>query len=230
MIPKKIHYIWVGGKEKPENIKRCLATWKEKLKDYEIIEWNESNFDISSHPYTKAAYEAKKWAFVSDYIRAYALDKEGGIYLDTDVLVLEEFGDALENQAFIGFENPNYISAAIIGAQKEHPFIKSILNYYDTLDSASFNFNDNNSISVSKILTDQFGAKMGNEEQILKDGIHIYPDGVFSNPSKDSRTIHLFTGTWLEQKPGIKKKICDFLKIRLTTKKRAILYNKFFRS
>lgn len=76
-IPKKIHYVWVGGKEKPKDIKRCMKTWKKHLDGYEIIEWNEDNFDINSHPFVKAAYEAKKWAFVSDYIRAYALYNEG---------------------------------------------------------------------------------------------------------------------------------------------------------
>lgn len=87
MIPKKIHYVWVGGKEKPKNIRKCMKSWKKHLKDYEIIEWNENNFDINSHPFVKAAYNAKKWAFVSDYIRAYVIYNEGGIYLDTDVIV-----------------------------------------------------------------------------------------------------------------------------------------------
>ncbi len=72
-IPKKIHYVWVGGKEKPSKIKKCMKTWGNYLKDYEIIEWNENNFDINSHPFVKAAYDAQKWAFVSDYIRAYVI-------------------------------------------------------------------------------------------------------------------------------------------------------------
>ena len=101
MIPKKIHYVWVGGKEKPKDIKRCMKTWKKHLKDYEIIEWNESNFDIHSHPFVEAAYKAKKWAYVSDYIRMYAIYNYGGIYLDTDVLVLDNFDDMLDNKAFV---------------------------------------------------------------------------------------------------------------------------------
>ena len=90
MIPKKIHYIWVGGKEKPKNVERCIKTWKRVFKDFEIIEWNEENFDINSCSYTKCAYEAKKWAFVSDYIRLYALNTIGGVYLDTDVLLVKD--------------------------------------------------------------------------------------------------------------------------------------------
>ena len=79
MIPKKIHYVWVGGKEKPDEVKECIKTWKKHCPDYEIKEWNESNFDINSHPFVQAAYKAKKWAFVSDYIRIYALLNEGRI-------------------------------------------------------------------------------------------------------------------------------------------------------
>ena len=85
-----------------------MKTWKKHLKDYKIIEWNESNFDISSHPFVKKAYEAKKWAYVSDYIRMYAIYNYGGIYLDTDVLVLENFDKFLNNKVFVGFERENY--------------------------------------------------------------------------------------------------------------------------
>ena len=108
MIPKKIHYVWVGGKKKPKDIERCIKSWKKNLKEYEIKEWNENNFDINSHPFTKSAYENKKWAYVSDYIRMYALYNEGGIYLDTDNLVLDNLEKFLNDRAFVGFENKNY--------------------------------------------------------------------------------------------------------------------------
>ena len=100
-IPKKIHYVWVGGNPKSKDIQRCMRTWKEHLKDYEIIEWNEDNFDIESNRFVKEAYQAKKWAYVSDYIRAYAIYNYGGIYLDTDVLVLDNLEELLENKAFV---------------------------------------------------------------------------------------------------------------------------------
>ena len=131
MIPKIIHYIWVGGKEKPVDIKRCMATWKKHLEGYKVIEWNESNFDIEQHPFVKAAYEAKKWAYVSDYIRAYAIYNYGGIYLDTDILLLDNFDDFLNHRAFVGFENPNYPFTAAFGAEKGHPLVKDMLDYYD---------------------------------------------------------------------------------------------------
>ncbi|MEG2711862.1 MAG: capsular polysaccharide synthesis protein, partial [Clostridia bacterium] len=138
-IPKKIHYVWVGGKEKPADIKRCMKTWQKYLKDYEIIEWNESNFDIDSHPFVKAAYKAKKWAFVSDYIRAYAIYNQGGIYLDTDILMLDKLDDLLENKAFVGYENYDHPFTAVFGAEPGHPFIKDMLDYYNNLD-INFNF------------------------------------------------------------------------------------------
>ncbi len=89
MIPKKIHYCWFGGKEKPEDVKRYIASWKKYCPDYEIKEWNESNFDIHENDYCREAYEAKKWAFLTDYVRLKALYEEGGFYMDTDVEVVK---------------------------------------------------------------------------------------------------------------------------------------------
>ena len=227
MIPKKIHYVWVGGKEKPDDIKRCMRTWKKHLKDYEIIEWNESNFDINSHPFCKAAYDAKKWAFVSDYIRAYAIYNEGGIYLDTDVLVLDNFDKFLDNKAFVGFENIDHPFTAVFGAEKKHPLIKDMLDYYDNLKDYKFSFENNNTISVSDILINKYDCKTNNEFQILKKDIAVYPDGILCNPSKDSVTIHIFTGTWMDEAKPLARKLNKFIKLRLTTKKRAGLYKKF---
>lgn len=101
LIPKKIHYCWFGKKEKPELVKTCIESWKIKLSEYEIIEWNEDNFDINSNIFVKEAYECGKYAFVSDYVRVYVLYKYGGIYLDTDVEVCREFSEEiLRNDSF----------------------------------------------------------------------------------------------------------------------------------
>ncbi len=228
MIPKKIHYVWVGGKDKPKNIKKCMRTWKKHLEGYEIIEWNESNFDINSHPFVKAAYKAKKWAYVSDYIRMWAIYKYGGIYLDTDVLVLDSFDRFLKDKAFVGYENANFPFTACFGAEKGHAFIKKVLDYYDKLDRYKFDFKNNNTISVSDILIKDFGCKKGNIEQTLKTGIKVYKDDVLCNPSKNSVTIHIFTGTWLDNKKGLKRKIATNLKLSLNTKFKAEMYRKFF--
>lgn len=228
-IPKVIHYIWVGGKDKPKDIKKCMKSWEKHLDGYEIKEWNESNFDINSHPFCKAAYDAKKWAFVSDYIRAYVIYNEGGIYLDTDVILLDNFDEFLKNRAFVGFENPDHPFTAVFGAEKNHPFVKKILDYYDEIKDYSFGFEANNTISVSDILIKDFGAVANNKYQELKEDIAVYPDNVLCNPSKESTSIHIFTGTWLDNKKSIKYKLVKFFKLRISKKWQAELYRIIFR-
>lgn len=230
MIPKKIHYVWVGGKEKPGDIQRCMKTWEKHLKDYEIIEWNENNFDIESHPFVKSAYEAKKWAYVSDYIRAYVIYKEGGIYLDTDVLILDDFEEFLNHRAFVGYENSDYPFTAVFGAEKEHPFVKSMLDYYD---GKEFEFDSSNQLktvntkSVSDILVQDYGCELGNKRQTLREGIEVYKEDVLCNPSGNSVSIHVFTGTWMEGAKPLARKVNKFLKLRVTTQKRAALFRKY---
>lgn len=232
MIPKTIHYIWVGDEPKSKLINDCIATWHKKLPDYKIIEWNENNFDMHENRYIEEAYAAKKWAFVSDYIRARVLYERGGIYLDTDVRVLASFDGLLPNRAFIGFENQNYLSAAILGAEKGHPFIKDIIAYYHNLD---FKYDDNNemagvnSLSVTDIVKQNYGLKLNNTEQYLKDGLHIYPDGVLCNPSAHSKSIHLFTGTWLNGQQSWRQKLVTAWKRHISTPAQAGFYEKLIR-
>ena len=227
MIPKKIHYVWVGGNEKNNTIKQCMKTWGKHLEGYEVIEWNENNFDIDSHPFVKAAYKAKKWAYVSDYIRAYVIYKYGGIYLDTDILVLDNFDRFLNNRAFVGFENPQYPFTAVFGAEPGHPLVTDMIEYYDRLDEYKFDFEKNNTISVSDLLIKKYHCKVGNKFQILDEDIAVYPDTVLCNPSENSISIHVFTGTWLEGKKALARKINVFLKIHVTNKKRAKLFRKY---
>ena len=129
-IPKKIHYVWLGGQEKPRAIKRCMKTWR-RLEGYEFIEWNESNIDLDSHPFLKEAIAKKKWAFASDYIRAWAIYNYGGVYFDTDIIVVKSIDSLLKNRAFVGFETPDYPFTAVFGAEKKHPFVKDLLDFYD---------------------------------------------------------------------------------------------------
>lgn len=233
MIPKIIHYVWVGNQPKPKDIQRCMKTWDKHLSDYQIKEWNESNFDIDSHPFIRQAYKEKKWAYVSDYIRAYAIYNEGGIYLDTDVLVLDDLSQYLDNHAFVGFENPDYPFTAVFGAEPGHPFVKEMLDYYDYV-SFSFDVNDQmknvNTKSVSEILVKNYGCLCNNENQELSSGIRVYDDGYLCNPSDHSSTIHVFTGTWMEGKKPLMRKFVKFLKLRLTNKKRVKLYQSIIRN
>ena len=232
MIPKIIHYVWVGGNPKPKNIQRCMKTWQKHLQDYQIIEWNEDNFDIHENKYLEQAYKAKKWAFVSDYIRAKAVYEMGGIYLDTDVLVLDNLESLLNNRAFVGFENPANPFTAVFGAEKHHPLLKDMLAYYDDRNF-SFDHNDQlagvNTVSVSDILKTKYQAQPNNKEQVLSSGIHVYPDGILCNPSPKSKTIHVFTGTWMEGAKPLKRKLVTALKVRIKTQKEAALYAKIFR-
>lgn len=233
MIPKKIHYVWVGGNEIPKDLRKCMSSWKKYLKDYEIKEWNENNFDIEKHPFVKAAYKAKKWAFVSDYIRAYALYTEGGIYLDTDNIVLDNLDELLKHEAFVGYEEPNYPFTACFGSKKGHPFPKAIIDSYDNV-AFTFDKNDQlanvNTKTVSDLLVREFGCKLGNKEQELKTGIHVYKWDVLCHPSINSKVIHVFTGTWMEGKKPLMRKISKFLKLNIKTPKQAELYRKVFSS
>jgi hypothetical protein len=222
-IPKIIHYVWVGGNEKSSDIKRCMRTWKKHLKDYKIIEWNESNFDINSHPFIKAAYSARKWAYVSDYIRASVIYNYGGIYLDTDIILVDRLDSLLYSKAFVGFENEHYPFTAVFGAEKGHPFVKDMLDYYNVVEN-DFAFENNNTISVSNILINNYGCQRGNNKQVLKEDIIVYPDYILCNPSLKSKTIHIFTGTWLNEKSDLKKRINKYIKLRLTNKMSILLY------
>ena len=231
-IPQKIHYVWVGGQPKPKDIQFCLKTWRKHLSDYEIIEWNERNFDINSNLFVKQAYQQKRWAYVSDYIRAYAIYHYGGIYLDTDVLVLDNLKKFLSHRAFVGFENSQYPFTAVFGAESGHPFIKDMLDFYNGRNFV-FNSQDQlsqtNTRSVSDILIEKYGCLVNNQFQILKEDIAVYPDRILCNPSAESSAIHVFTGTWMDGKKPLARKVIKRVKLRLTSKRRAGLYNFFIR-
>lgn len=131
MIPKVIHYCWFGKKPLPELALKCIESWKKYCPDYEIKEWNEESFDINMYIYARQAYDAKKWAFVSDVARLYVLYQEGGIYMDTDVELLKSIDCFLENDAFSGFEDKKSVPTGIMGAVKNNNVIKEFLDEYN---------------------------------------------------------------------------------------------------
>ena len=131
MIPKTIHYIWFGGNALPEEAKRCIESWRRHCPDYKIICWDESNFDLSCNEYVEEAYQAKKWAFVSDYVRLWVLVTYGGIYMDTDVEVLKSLDPFLGHKAFSGFESPDAIPTGIMACEKGFSLFKELLDDYD---------------------------------------------------------------------------------------------------
>ena len=213
MIPKKIHYCWFGGNSLPKSAQKCIKSWKKYCPDYEIIEWNEKNFDVSSAPlYVRQAYEAKKWAFVSDYARLYALINFGGIYMDTDVEVVSSFDNLLQNKAFAGFEDNSYIATAVMGCEKDFPLFVEFIKYYD---DAKFINEDGSykTITNVEVLTNiclNHGLVQENKYQVI-DGFALYTNDYFSpksfidgviRKSVNSVAIHHFDATWFtkEQK------------------------------
>lgn len=181
-IPKTIHYCWFGRSEKPDIVKRCIKSWRRILKDYEIKEWNEDSFDINSNNFVRQAYENKKYAFVSDYVRVYALYNYGGIYLDTDVEVIQNFDKYLEDDSFWGFEVGNYIATSTIGADKGNKLIKRFLDSYDGKtflnEDGSFSVMTNVKI-VSRIFED-LGVKLNGSYQRVEGIGSVYPLEIFS--------------------------------------------------
>jgi len=131
MIPKIIHYCWLSGDPYPELIEKCINSWKRVLPDYKIVLWDTKQIDINSNLWLKQAYESKKYAFASDYVRFYALYNHGGIYLDSDVEAVKSFDDILHRKYFLGEEITGDIEAAAMGAEKGLGWVKECLDYYE---------------------------------------------------------------------------------------------------
>lgn len=234
MIPKKIHYCWFGHNQKTQSMLRYIDTWKKCFPDYEIKEWNEGNFDVDQLNFTREAYFAKKYAFVSDVCRLYALYSEGGIYLDTDVIILKTFPDKLRShKAFAGFEHEINIGTGIMGSEKNNPIIKEFLQCYN--DMHFFKGIRYSLIPNVNLFTDilaKHGLKRNNTYQDLND-IVIYPQNIFCCKDcrikeyynvSESLSIHDFAGLWIDSRNSLYKRICFRLKELMTViKYRALL-------
>ena len=222
---KKIHYCWFGGNPLPDLAKKCIASWKKFCPDYEIIEWNESNFDINCNAYVKEAYQAKKWAFVSDYCRFYILYNYGGIYLDTDVELLKSL-DELPN-TFVGFESPNYVASGLIRAAEPNDEICGLM--LETYEKDIFSFEGGKTLTVCERETEilkGFGLQANGTMQQIK-GTVVFPMEYFCplnpitwklNITKNTYSIHHYDGSWLLEE--------DKLAIRLTIKYRKFMPRK----
>lgn len=188
MIPKKIHYVWLGKGEKSELIKRCMRSW-EKL-GYEIKEWNEDNFDLNYNKFVKQSYDAKKYAFTSDVIRLYALYNEGGIYFDTDVEVYNNLDEFLNEPAFTGFELIGYPVCATLGAEKGNHIIKEMLNYYDDKE-----FEELTNTKIMSNILEKHGIDRNKNEVQRINGFTVFPIEYFNY--KKGYTFHHMEGSWL---------------------------------
>lgn len=213
-IPKKIHYCWFGGNPKNELICSCIDTWKKYLPEYEFIEWNEESFDIDSNEFAKQAYENKKWAFVTDYVRLYAVYNYGGIYLDTDVEIKHNLDQFLKHSAFTGFESKNTPFTAVFGAERHSKWVKDMLDIYNDIEFIDKNGDlvlTTNTMHVSRLMIEKYGVKLNNKYQVLSNDLHLYPNYYFCRPSNSRKTyaIHHCNGSWIT---GNKKNIRDFVK------------------
>ncbi len=223
MIPKKIHYCWFGGAELPKLAKKCIKSWKKYLPDYEIIRWDESNFDINCCDYVREAYEAKKWAFVSDFARLKILYENGGIYFDTDVEVIKSFDDIVADGSFLGIELENsdigklYVNPGLgMGMAKNIDILDEIIKYYEKIHFANEDGTYNQTTigeHITEILKKR-GLSIGEGVRKIA-GLNIYPQEYFCPLNYDSKTtyftdnthsIHHFMDSWHSKREKNKQK------------------------
>ena len=240
MIPKIIHYCWFGRKPLTPLAQKCIASWRQFFPEYEIREWNEDNFDVACIPYTAQAYQAEKYAFVSDYARFWVLYHFGGVYFDTDVEVIRPLEDLLKRGPFMGFEYLGDQMAVAPGlglaAQPGMPLYRSILERYEALSFLLPNGTINPCTMipmVTELLTEKGLKGDGTIEHL--DGIDIYPPDWF-NPFDDAlgclcktdntRTIHWYAKSWMAAEPAWKTRIKRFLR-RVFGKERVMRLGQF---
>ena len=194
MIPKVIHYCWFGGAELPELAVRCMDSWRKYCPDYQIVRWDESNFDLEYNQYVKDAYQAKKWAFISDVARLKIIYDNGGIYLDTDVELLKPIDDLLQHRAYMGIENTGSINTGLgFGAEPGMPLIGELLDLYNREA-----FQPDSPVSCPVVTTALFQKKgyvFSNQLQTIMD-THIYPMDYFAPINLTTRQLHVTQNTY----------------------------------
>ena len=195
MIPKIIHYCWFGNNPKSEEILECIASWKKTNPAYEVKEWNELNFRFETFPFASKMYNEKRWAFVADYARLHVLEQEGGFYLDTDMLLLKSLDPLTQHECVLGEESSGVISAGMIGAAPQHPFIKACRESYDSHADVL--------LTIPRILSEVYASYSD------KTSLTVYPPEAFypfdSNHIKDYKGqplgdttfgVHLWHYSW----------------------------------
>lgn len=225
MIPKTIHYCWFGRGPKPDSVFKNIESWHKFLPEYEFKEWNEDNFDINQNRYVREAYENRKFAFVTDFVRLYALYTEGGVYMDTDVEVLKTYNPFLHHHAFSGFETDGNVPTGMMAAEKGSLWAKELLDGYNdrrfVMDDGSLDFTTNTTVITDYMVGK--GLKLNNTYQDFPGLCTMYPAAYFC--PKDHRTgkirlsdktvcIHHFAGSWLNH--SFKSKLRHGLKVKLT--------------
>lgn len=210
MIPKIIHYCWFGGNPLPLQAKKCIKSWKKICPDYQIIRWDESNFDIAGcPPYVRQAYSAQKWAFVADFARLKIIYENGGIYLDTDITLLKRPDALLAHPAYFGWEDNLYVNTGLgFGAEKASRILHGLMSDY--LDIPFFLNDGKMDLTPCPVRNTNFflqnGLKQGGSKQVLNDGTLILPveylcpidvHTMKQTITENTYSIHHFAGTWL---------------------------------
>ena len=224
MIPKIIHFVWVGNQPKPQLVLNCIASWKEFCPDYKIIEWNNDALLKIDNRYVKQAFENKKWAFVSDYLRLYALKKFGGFYFDSDLEITQNIDKFRDNKFITGHEMLNNVVfpfTAFMGSEPDGIIVKTLLSEYNDIDfvNPDGTFNQmTNTVRVSNLFGEKYGVVKpydGTKQiKLGMDGV-IEPWWFFCTPceGKENYSIHHFNGSWVD---GYNRKTkCKFGKYSL---------------
>ena len=225
-IPKKIHYCWLGRNPKPKSVLKCIESWRKFCPDYEIIEWNEDNLDISSNLFSRQAYEAKAWAFATDYFRLWIVYTHGGIYLDTDVQVIKPLDPLLEHRAFMGFETMEHIATGLgFGAEAGSEFLAENMKLYDSL---AFRNADG---TCNRLPAPAYSTEIARKHGLTNDTGEIqtvldltcYPREYFApkdyftgrlSVTKNTYSIHHYDSTWFTEEEQTRRKR-DLLVARL---------------
>lgn len=211
MIPKVIHYCWFGRGKKPRLAQKCIASWKHFCPDYEIIEWNEDNFDVNRNGYTRMCYEQKKYAFLSDYARLLVVAEHGGVYFDTDVELLVSPDFLLKHEAFWGFETSEYVASGLgFGSIAHGAVIEAMLREYDQLLDGQHGTVGCPHLNTAALV--KLGLKQNGEFQMVHNAA-IYPVPYF-NPyesatgrlikTADTISIHWYAAAWMSKKQRLR--------------------------
>ncbi len=218
MIPKIIHYCWFGGKDLPIEVRKCMESWKKMCPDYEIIRWDESNFDVNQNPFIKAAYEAKKWAFVSDYARLKVVYDNGGIYLDTDVELRKNLDSLREHGCYIGIQQNEFLcnTGLGFGATKSNPVVLKMLESYDDLTFSESHTLELSCPRLNNAVIRSYGLVSNTEITDLPE-VTVYPPQYFDPYGgknllcDETYSIHHYAASWTSEKNQFKRKIARWI-------------------
>ena len=238
MIPHVIHYCWFGRGEKPALAKKCIASWETFCPDYQIVEWNEDNFDLNQHPYLKWCHEQKKWAFLTDFARLLILREHGGVYMDTDVELIRSLDDLTRFDAYYGFETEDMIATGLgFGCVPHHPTVEAMAQMYQDLrpdENGAFPLATCPRLNTQALLS--FGLVPNGERQTVAGALILPADYLnpYDNPTgrlrktQNTYSIHWYGKSWMDQKTILKSKLLrplhrlfgtDFILFRIMRKR-----------